>query len=197
MAVDYVAPADYVASMDIFVMSKNWLIHQVKEHVAHNMYHMDRDLVMGLWQNNPAAVNVYEFDGIALFNESVEEYFYNTLSLVKKDVRHDLFGANHPVYTKVRDRVPTYYGENCELEDVIVADGCMIDGEVENSVLFRQVTICEDAEVEDCVIMNDTVVGKGAELKYVILDKNVTVTAGAKLIGTKKNPIVVKRGETV
>jgi glucose-1-phosphate adenylyltransferase len=108
MAVDYVAPADYVASMDLFVMSKNWLIHQVKEHVAHNMYHMDRDLVMGLWQKNPAAVNVYEFDGIALFNESVEEYFYNTLSLVKKDVRHNLFGANHPVYTKVRDRVPTY-----------------------------------------------------------------------------------------
>ena len=197
MAVDYVAPADYVASMDLFIMSKAWLMHQVKEHVAHNMYHMDRDLVMGLWQKDADSVNVFEFDGIAMFNESVEEYFYNTLSLVKKEVRHDLFSANHPVYTKVRDRVPTYSGENCEVEDVIVADGCMLDGEVENSVLFRQVTICEGAEVEDCIIMNDSVVGEGAKLKYVILDKDVTVRPGAKLYGTAKNPIIVKRGEVV
>ena len=195
MAVDYVAPADYAASMDIFVMSKAWLIHQVKEHVAHNMYHMDRDLVMGMWQKDAASVNVYEFDGIAMFNESVEEYFYNTLSLTKKDVRHGLFAAAHPVYTKVRDRVPTYYGENSKMDSVIVADGCMIDGEVENSVLFRQVTICEGAE--DCIIMNDSVVGEGAKLKYVILDKDVTVRPGAKLYGTAKNPIIVKRGEVV
>ena len=197
MAVDYVAPADYVASMDIFVMSKAWLMHQVKEHVAHNMYHMDRDLVMGLWQKDAASVNVYQFDGIAMFNESIEEYFYNTLSLIKKDVRHGMFASNHPVYTKVRDRVPTYYGENCDIENCIIADGCMLDGEVENSVLFRQVTICEGAEVEDCIIMNDSVVGEGAKLKYVILDKDVTVRPGAKLYGTAKNPIIVKRGEVV
>ena len=119
------------------------------------------------------------------------------LSLIKKEVRKDLFNGAHVVYTKVRDRVPTYYGEDCEIEDCLVADGCFLEGEVENSVLFRQVTIGKDAEVEDCVIMNDSVVGEGAELKYCILDKNVTVTPGAKLIGTKKNPIIVKRGETV
>ena len=197
MAVDYVAPADYVASMDIFVMSKAWLMNQVKEHVAHNMYHMDRDLVMGLWQKDAASINVYEFDGIAMFNESVEEYFYNSLSLIKKDVRRGMFASNHPIYTKVRDRVPTYYGESCEIENCIIADGCMLDGEVENSVLFRQVTICEGAEVEDCIIMNDSVVGEGAKLKYVILDKDVTVRPGAKLYGTAKNPIIVKRGEVV
>ena len=197
MAVDYVAGEDYVASMDVFVMSKVWLMNKVKEHVAHNMYHMDRDLVMGLWQKNPDSVNVYEFEGYAMFNESVEEYFYNSLSLINKDIRHGMFGACHPIYTKVRDRVPTYYGEGCEVEDCIVADGCMLEGEVEESVLFRQVTICEGAEVENCIIMNDSVVGEGAKLKYVILDKDVTVRPGAKLYGTAKNPIIVKRGEIV
>ena len=197
MAVDYEAPAEYVASMDTFVMSKAWLVEQVKEHVAHNLYHMDRDLVMGLWQRNPEAINVYEFDGVALFNESVEEYFNNSMALINKDIRHNLFAGAHPIYTKVRDRVPTYYGANCEVEDCIIADGCMIDGEVENSILFRQVTICEGAEVEDCIIMNDAIIGEGAKLKYVILDKNVTVRPGAKLYGTAKNPIIVKRGEVV
>jgi glucose-1-phosphate adenylyltransferase len=197
IAVDYAAPADYVASMDIFVLNKKFLMEQIKEHIAHNRFHMDRDLVLGGWQAGKVSVNVYQFEGVAMFNESIAEYFQNSLSLIKKDIRADIFGGSHPVFTKVRDRVPTYYGEDCEVENCLIADGCMIEGEAEDSVLFRQVTICEDAEVEDCVIMNDTVVGKGAELKYVILDKNVTINPGVRLIGTKNSPIIIKRGETV
>ena len=197
MVVDYAASKDYVASMDIFVLSKKWLMQQVNEMIARDKFHMDRDLVLGGWQRGKVSVNVYQFDGVAMYNESVEEYFYNSLSLIDKDIRKDIFHGNHPVYTKVRDRVPTYYGEDCEIENCLIADGCMLDGEVEDSVLFRQVTVEKDAEVENCIIMNDSIIGEGAELKYAILDKNVTVTPGAKLIGTKKNPIIVKRGETV
>lgn len=197
MVVDYAAPADYVASMDIFVVSKQWLIRAVKEMIARDKFHMDRDLVLGGWQRGYVSVNVYPFDGVAMFNESVEEFFANSLSLLDKEVRQGLFHGAHPIYTKVRDRVPSYYGENCEVENCLLADGCILEGEVEDSVLFRQVTICAGAEVEDCVIMNDTVVGEGAQLKYAILDKNVTVRPNAVLVGTKKNPIIVKRGEIV
>ena len=197
MAVDYVASADYVASMDIFVLSKKWLVHQVQEHIARNLFHMDRDLVLGLWQKGEATVNVYPFAGVALYNETVEEYFRNSTALINKDIRRDLFGYNHPVYTRVRDRVPTYYGEESKTENCVLADGCMIEGDVKNSVLFRNVTVSQGAKVENCIIMNDTVVGEGAELQYVILDKDVTVHAGAKLIGTANNPVIVKRGESV
>ena len=68
---------------------------------------------------------------------------------------------------------------------------------MKDSVLFRNVTVEKDAEVESCIIFNDAVIGEGAELKYAILDKDVTVTPGAKLIGTRNNPVIVKRGETV
>lgn len=197
MAVDYQAPADYMASMDIFVLSKPWLIRQLQEHIAHNLYHMDRDLVLGLWQKKELSVNVCSFDGVALFNESIEEYFRNSLALTDKEIRHNLFAGNHPVYTKVRDRVPTYYGENCRIDNCIVADGCMLGGEAENCVLFRQVTLKPGAEVKNCVIMNDTVIGEDAELENVILDKDVTVRPGAKLIGTPTTPIIIKRGDTV
>ena len=197
MAVNYVANPEYSASMDIFVMSKKFLVQSVKFLVARDKFHMDRDLVMGGWNRGNVTVNTYAFEGAAMFNESVEEYFANSMALIKKDVRDDLFGGAHPVYTKVRDRVPTYYGADCEVEDSLIADGCMIDGEVEDSILFREVSVAKDAEVENCIIFNDAVIGEGAELKYAILDKDVTVTPGAKLIGTKKNPIIVKRGETV
>ncbi len=197
MVVDYAAPEDYLASMDVFVLSKKWLIQQVQEMIARDKFHMDRDLVLGGWQRGKVSVNIYQFQGVALFNESVEEYFYNSMALIDKDTRHDVFHGNHPIYTKVRFRVPTYYGESCEVENCLIADGCVLEGEVEDSVLFRQVSVGRDAEVEHCVIMNDAVIGEGAELKYAILDKNVTVTPGAKLIGTKKSPVIVKRGETV
>ena len=197
IAVDYVAGPEYLASMDIFVLSKKWLREKVNEFIARNLFHMDRDLVLGLWQKNAVSINVYQFKGIALYNESIEDYFHNSLALIDKDVRHDLFGFNHSVFTRVRDRVPTYYGESCEIENCLVADGCILEGEAENSILFRNVTICEGAEVENCVIMNDAVIGKGAQLKNVILDKDVTVRPGAKLYGSPNNPIIIKRGETV
>ena len=197
LAVDYAAPASYEVSMDIFVVSKRWFVEQIREHIARNLYHMDRDLVLGLWQKKELTINVYPFEGVAMYNESVEEYFANSLAIVDKAVRDDLFGGNHPVYTKVRDRVPSYYGEESAIENCSVADGCMLEGNVKNSVLFRQVTVAPGAVVEDSIIMNDAVIGEGAELKYVILDKDVVVRPGAKLYGTATNPAIIRRGEVV
>lgn len=197
MVVDYAAPSDFQASMDIFVMNRQVLIREVKTLVAKNYFHMDRDLCMGGWRSGKITMNAFQFEGVAMFNESTQEYFQHSLDLVNKDVREGLFNRAHPVYTKVRDRVPTYYGDGCDVQNTVIADGCVLEGSVKDSVLFRQVTIAPEASVEDCVIMNDSVVGKGCELKNVILDKNVTVTPGTKLIGTRANPIVIKRGETV
>ena len=197
IAVDYAAPAEYLASMDIFVLSKKWLVHQVREHIARNLFHMDRDLVLGMWQKGEVTINVYQFPGVAMYNESLEEYFANSAALIDTKTRRDLFSYNHPVYTRVRDRVPTYYGEESNVENCVLADGCMIEGEAKGSVLFRNVTVSKDAKVENCIIMNDTLIGEGAQLQYVILDKDVTVRPGAKLFGTANNPVVVKRGESV
>ncbi len=197
MTVDYAAPADYVASMDIFVLSKKLMVERVKEHFARSLYHMDRDFVMGQWRNGQLTINNYAFEGVALYNETISEYYQNSLSLIEKEIRADLFGGAHSVYTKVRDRVPSFYDEGCRVEDCIVADGCILSGSAKHSVLFRQVTIKEGAQVEDSIIMNDAVIGEGAMLKCVILDKDVTVRPGAKLIGTPSSPVIIKRGEVV
>ncbi len=196
MAVDYVAPGDYLASIGIFIIKKRLLMEHVENRYARNYYRFERDLILPLWQQKELTVNVYNFDGVALFNESPEEYYKANLALLDKDVRDGLF-RDRPIYTKVRDRVPTYYGENTNIDNCVVADGCMLEGNAKHSVLFRQVTLGAGANVEDCLIMNDSVVGENSELKCVILDKNVTVRPGAKLIGTPQNPIIIKRGETV
>ena len=97
MMVDYAAPADYVSSMDIFVLDKAFLIRSVKEMIARDKFHMDRDLVMGGWQRNVVTVNTFPFEGVAMYNESVEEYFNHSLSLLNGDIRADIFNGRHPI----------------------------------------------------------------------------------------------------
>lgn len=197
MAVDYAASEEYAVSTGIYVVAKELLRRLVKEAAARNLYNFHRDIVLSQYQAGTLTVGAYQFGGVAMYNTTVEEYFRNSMAILDKDVRHDLFSGNHPIFTKVRDRVPSYYGENCHIENCTVADGCFLEGTVRHSVLFRQVSVAENAEVEDCVIMNDTVVGENCYLKDVILDKNVTVRPGTKLIGTPTCPIVIKRGDTV
>lgn len=197
LTVDYCADSSYLASMDIFVIGREKLLHLVRESVARNLYRLERDLIMKQYYDGNLTVNVYQFDGVALFNESTLEYYRNSLALADKNVRMDLFYGKHTIYTKVRDRVPTYYGEDAQVNNCVVADGCRLEGALDTSVLFRQVTVEEGAQVRDCVIMNDCVIGAGAEVRCAILDKDVMVRPGSRLIGTPDNPVIVKRGDIV
>ena len=197
VAVDYCAGPEYLASMGIFVISRELLIYFVKESVARSRYRFERDFLLKQFNDKNLTVGVYSFEGVAMFNESTLEYYRNNLALTDYDTRHNLFRTDRNIYTKVRDRVPTTYGENAQIGDCIVADGCQLDGEAEHSVSFRQVRLGEGAQVKNCVIMNDCPIGAGAELYCAILDKDVVVRPGVRLIGTPENPMIVKRGEIV
>ncbi len=197
LAVDYCAGPEYLASMGIFVMKRDLLVRVVKESVARSLYRLERDFMLRQFASKRLTVGVYLFDGVALFNESTLEYYKNNLALLNPEIRHGLFNGFGTIYTKVRDRVPTVYGEDSEIDDCIVADGCELEGHAEHSMFFRQVKLGAGAKVSNSLIMNDCVVGENAELDCVILDKDVVVHPGARLVGTPENPIIIKRGEVV
>lgn len=198
IAVDYCANENYLASMGIFIIKRELLMKEVVEAVAHNRYHFERDLVMHGFAETGMKVNAYRFQGVALFNESTAEFYHNSLALLDPAVRKGLFGQpNLTIYTKVRDEVPAYYGEESEIDDCIVADGCTLEGSASRSILFRGVELGKGASVRDCVIMQDSKIGEGAELECVILDKDVIIHPGVKLRGTSGHPLILKRGEIV
>ncbi|MBE6985277.1 MAG: glucose-1-phosphate adenylyltransferase subunit GlgD [Ruminococcaceae bacterium] len=192
------AKKEYLASMGIFVMRREKLIEAVKDCVAHDRYQFERDIVLHGFTEENRAVNACVFDGVVLYNESISEYYENTLALLDPKVRHGLFNRpNLTIYTKVRDEVPSSYGENSVIDNCLAADGCVLNGKAENTVFFRGAKLAETAVVRDSIIMQETVIGDGADLQYVILDKDVVVRPGKKLCGTKEHPIVLKRGEIV
>lgn len=197
MAVDYEAAENYLASMGIFVLGREQLIHYVRENVARSCYRFERDLVLRQFSQKKLTVNVYSFNGLALFNESTLEYYHNNLALTNPAIQAGLFRSDRTIYTKVRDQVPVYYGENSDINECIVADGGVLEGSAEHSVFFRGVYLKAGAKVSNAVIMNDCVIGEGAEINCAILDKDVVVRPGAKLCGSPENPVMIKKGEVV
>ena len=119
------------------------------------------------------------------------------MALLSEEVRDEIFNKHGYVYTKVRDEVPTHYGESCTVSNSLVADGCHIDGEVENSILFRGVRVAKGAKVSNCILMQDTQIGKNVELDYIISDKEVTVSDGRMLMGAPKHQLIISKGKTV
>lgn len=195
MAVDYRASEKYIASMGIFVTRRDLLMKAADDCVARNLYRFERDFVLRCWQNGTLSVNAYQFRNIAMFNESTEEFYRNNLALLDEDTRNSMFRDGLTIYTKVRDQVPSYYGADSEIDNCIVADGCVLQGKAEHSVLFRGVRLGKNASVKDCVVMANTVIGEGAELSCCILDKDVAINPGVRLSGTPEHPMILKRGE--
>ena len=79
----------------------------------------------------------------------------------------------------------------------MVADGCVIEGTVENSILFRGVKVGKGATVRNCILMQDTVIEGNADVEYMVTDKEVTITSGKALKGTESFPVFVPPYKTV
>lgn len=197
MSCDYVAPPDYSVSMGMFVMKRTQLIETLKDLVPHGYYHFERDFLMNAFKKEKMKLNLYHFRGTALSNDSVESYFSNSMALLDINVRRSLFRGEVPIYTKVRDEVPTMYGNTCQVANCIVADGCRLYGHLENSIIFRSVNVEEGAEVRDSIVMQGSVVERGASIRYTIIDKDVTIKAGTKLLGAPGSPLIIRKGVTV
>ena len=104
-------------------------------------------------------------------------------------IRNSLFDAESPIYTKTGDNAPVKYGLETVVKNSTIADGCMIEGTVENSVLFRGVKVGKGAVVKNCVLMQGTVVGERCNLESVVTDKEVEISEEKVLTGSPEYPL--------
>ena len=138
----------------------------------------------------------YEFIGYEHKIETMEDYFEANMDLLKEDVQDMLFNAG-TVYTNIQDRCPTFFAPGAQVKNSIIAAGCVIEGTVENSIIFRSSCVSEGAKVKNCVLMQHAQIDSGAELNYFICDKRVHVTSDVKIIASKESPFFTKKGSTV
>jgi glucose-1-phosphate adenylyltransferase len=183
--------------MQVLVIKREFLRDMVDKAVAHGFHSLDRDLLLRLVQEKQAKVNAYEYKGMCWNIDSVQSYFRFNLDILDPEKRKGLFREDLPVFTKVRDEMPTYYGDHCKTINSMLADGCQIEGTVENSILFRGVKIAPNAYVKNCIIMQDGQVQEGAYLENCILDKQAVIKRNARLIGPEAYPIVIAKNVVI
>ena len=182
-------------SLGVYVMSRQYLIHMLSDCVTHNCIHFEREFLSRALIDGTVAG--YLFNEYAVKIEDTGDYFHSNMDMLDKDVRDEVFKRTRPILTRIKDEAPTYYGDEAEVEDCLVADGCRIEGHVANSILFRDVEIAKGAVVKDCIIMEGGRVLSEASLKHVVTDRNVVIRNGRTMMGHENYPITIAKNSTI
>ncbi|MCH5332837.1 MAG: glucose-1-phosphate adenylyltransferase subunit GlgD [Agathobacter sp.] len=181
-------------SLNIYVIARELLIKLIDEAYVHGYIYFVRDIMEP--QLGQLDIRGYCYDGYVAHIHDMKSYFEENMRLLEEENLNALFSGNQ-IYTKIRDDNPTRYINGSNAKNVMVADGCVIEGTVENSILFRGVRVGKGAVVRNCVLMQDTVVEAGANVDYVITDKDVTITEGKSLTGNDSFQVFVSKGQVV
>lgn len=194
MSLDKDTDGEVFYSCNIMIMKKYLLETLVTSAHSKNEISFQRNIIM----SNVNNLKIHAFDATESFVgtiDSVQSYYDISMSLLEKKNRQKLFSS--PISTKERDDMPTIYGPDSSLKNSLVADGCIIEGTVENCIVFKGVKIGKDAVVKNSILMQDTVIGDGAKVNCVISDKNVSIKNYAELSGADTFPICLTKNTRV
>lgn len=182
-------------SLNVFVMSMDFLIETVNDAMARGNVSFERNILQEKCRE--LKIKIYEYDNYFSKLNSPESYFKSNMALLEPENARKLFVPKRSIYTKVSDNAPVKYDLDSKVSNSLIADGCIIEGEVENSVLFRGVKVGKGAKVKNCILMQGTVVGDNAELSYLITDKNVSICENHILTSSPQYPMYVGKGASV
>lgn len=182
-------------SMEIYLLRTTILIDILQD--ANDRGQTDHVSVLLHQSISQFSTHAFEYTGYLSNIGSVKSYYDANMGMLEEKNFNSLFHGNQKIYTKVKNEVPSFYSKESNVKKSQVATGCYIEGKVEQSLLFRHVTIGHGAFIKDSIIMQGGRIGPGAELDYVILDKGVVIGPNVVLKGTLENPLVIKKGQKI
>ena len=176
---------------NVFVMKKSLLQNIVMDSISHNKRHFMTDVIA----ENLKGMKImgFEHKGFYAGISSLQAYYDSSMKMLDQNIRHEIFG-DRSVFTKIRDSAPTKYGNSAIVKNSMIADGCIIEGEVENSILFRNVKVARGTVVKNSIVMQNTVLGENCTLNCIIADKNVVVRDRKILSGSENHPFYIGKG---
>jgi len=185
-----------LSSIEVYIIRKSLLVELIEWSRTNGKQHFHRD-ALAHYLDEGGTVGLYFHKGYTAHITSVSDYYSANMDMLNQGYRRDLFFDDRPIYTRGRSSVSTYYGDNASAKNSLVADGCYIEGELQNCVLFRGVRVKKGAKLTNCVIMQDSVIGENAVLNHVIADKYTAFSDGLVLSGSSVLPITVPKCKTV
>ncbi|MBR5614642.1 MAG: glucose-1-phosphate adenylyltransferase subunit GlgD [Clostridia bacterium] len=180
-----------LAYMHIFFIKKDFLIDLVGDCLAHDKHSISKDILLANVEKR--RIYAYKYEGYRKTIDSIKSFYQFNLELLNSDIRHEVFGTDdsRSIHTKVKDSVPTKYGRDAEVKNSFVADGCCIEGRVENCIIFRGVKIGKNSVVKNSIIMQNSRIMDGCCVENAIFDKEVILCNGKKLVGQITYPLCI------
>lgn len=178
-------------SMEMFIMKKETFIKLIFQCIKTGCYSSIKEAIYK--KLNDLKVNSYEFKGYLSCINSIKAYYKANMDLLNLDINKELFFKNGPIYTKTQDEPPAKYSETSKVSNSLIANGCIIQGEVSDSLIFRRVKVHEGAEIKNCIIMQNCEIKANAKLTNIIIDKNTVIEEGKELKGDIDIPLVVEK----
>lgn len=185
--------ADEMSSLGILIFKRDLLIELVNNAYENGGRNIDVDIIA----DRLGDLNICGFyhNGFSAVMTDIKAYTKANMSLLDKDVRADLFNADRKIMTKNRDDMPTRYGTKSDVKNSFVADGCVINGTIKNSILSRGVVVLKGALVENCIIGQDCTIGENAIIKNAICDKSVKVSNNTVVSGTPDKSLYIEKNQ--
>lgn len=184
-------PKTTLQGMGMFIIERIKLIELIEDAYARGSHDFVRDILMTAV--NSHKVYGYEYKGFVGIVDSIRSYYETNMKMLESEVRKDIFGSENRIYTKVKDQVPTQYGKTAEVSDSLIADGCIIEGTVENSIIFRGVHIAKGAVIKNSIVMQNSVIEENCDIENVIIDKECTLRQSKRLVGQPNYPVILPK----
>lgn len=175
--------------LEMFIISKDFLKKIVSDAASRNQYSFTREILQG--KKDEYKIMGYEHKDFFTRIDSIQSFYRSNMTLLKSDKRDGLFKKNHPVYTKIADNGPAKYGLDSNIKNSLIADGCVIEGTVENSILFRGVKVGKGTVVKNAILLQGTVIGNKCDISSIITDKNVEISSEKVLTGSETYPLYI------
>ena len=182
-------------SLAVYLMERRIFVEMIR----YTYEHGGQDFLMDGILRRASEYSIYacEHDGYVAHIDSTGAFFKANMDSLNPETWEELFMGEHPIYTKVKDEVPVQYKGTSVVKNSLIANGCIIRGEVENSILFRGVTIEEGVKVKNSIIMQRCTIREGSLLENVVCDKNVVVTQDKWLKGAANYPLIVAKNVVI
>ncbi len=181
--------------LNTFVMSTEFLKQVAADAASRNLYSLTRDVLQA--KKDEFNILGYEHKGFFTKIDSLQSYYNANKMLLDTEKRSALFTKDLPIYTKIGDKGPVKYGLESNISNSLIADGCIIEGTVENSILFRGVKVGKDTVIKDSILMQGTVIGSKCAVTSVITDKNVEISNEKVLTGSETYPLYISKNAKI
>lgn len=177
-------------SCGIYIIRRRLLIEMIEKCAMEDRYDFVRDILIRYKELK--RIYGYKMKEYWRNIASVDDYYHTNMDFLKKEVRDYFFKEYPDVYSKVDDLPPAKYNAGAVVKNSLIASGCILNGTVENSIIFKKSYVGNNCVIKNSIILNDVYIGDNSYIENCIVESRDTIRANSRYIGERETKIVVE-----